>query len=362
MKTNNNLIFIGEFQPCNEKYYNPLHGDCITDSIILQNNITYKSSVTKYITGHVINDKIIINTDYVNTDNNVSLLLSCNNSNSTVTNDTCTTTTTTTSSTGITSRRMMMIKHETQISFISKPWQYIHDNNWNKVTCQDKSDINRSNSSNSNIRSSSNFSSSSSRSSNSSSSNSNNIISHCFVISVLLPHYNDDGNYRLKVISQFKSTSFQINCQNRNIKNYKLNESIHSIAPMKDNYINNNNYEVVTSSSSELCVNHSEIINISDGDDDLYQQNLLISILQNMQYKKYEEYEDNNNDLDNDDNNSATTITSDSTIVSQLSMKRHLTCISSCKSSPLADRVVADEDDEETEETFYEPFFKYIKK
>ena len=133
MKTNNNLIFIGEFQPCNEKYYNPLHGDCITDSIILQNNITYKSSVTKYITGHVINDKIIINTDYVNTDNNDSLLLSCNNSNSTVTNDTCTTTTTTTSSTGITSRRMMMIKHETQISFISKPWQYIHDNNWNKV-------------------------------------------------------------------------------------------------------------------------------------------------------------------------------------------------------------------------------------
>jgi hypothetical protein len=316
------LIFIGEFQPCNEQYYNPIHGDCITDSIILQNNITYKSSITKYITGHVINDKLITSKDYVNKDNEVNndhLLFSNNsnycNSNSITTSDTVTTVT----STGITSTRIMR-RHETHISFISKPWQYIHDDNWNKVTNNQGKSGSRNG--NRNI--------------------SSNSLLHCFVVSVLLPHYNNDGNYRLKVISQFKSTSFEINCQNRSLKKAPLKESINLVAP-------NNNVSDV------------------DDDDDLYQQNLLISILQNMQYKKYEEYKDNiTDDPDNDDNNSGTTIASVNSIVrlsSQLSVKRHSTC-SSCKSSPLSSvaLAVADDDEDEEVDEFYEPFFKYCKK
>lgn len=246
-------------------------------------------------------------------------------------------------STGITSSRITR-RHKTHISFISKPWQYIHDDNWNKVTNnQDKSG---SRNGNGNI--------------------SSNSFLHCFVVSVLLPHYNNDGNYRLKVISQFKSTSFQINCQNRTLKNNALaplKESINLVAPY-------NKYGVVKSESPVLFVKHSEIINVSDvdDDDDLYQQNLLISILQNMQYKKYEEYKDNiTDDPDNDDNNSGTTIASVNSIVrlsSQLSVKRHST-YSSCKSSPLSSVTVAvadDDDDEEEVDVFYEPFFKYCKK
>jgi hypothetical protein len=227
---------------------------------------------------------------------------------------------------------------------MSKPWQYIYDDSWNKVN-QHKSG---SRNGNSNIN--------------------NNSILQCFVVSVLLPHYNNDGNYRLKVISQFQSTSFQINCQNRSLKNntlVPLKESINSIAPYYKN-------GVVTSESPALFVKHSEIINVSDGDDDddLYQQNLLISILQNMQYKKYEEYKDNitdDLDNDNDDNNSGTTIASANSIVrfpSRLSVKRHLTC-SSCKSSPLSSVAIANDDDDDEQEqvdVFYQPFFKYCKK
>ena len=339
----NNLIFIGEFQPCNEQYYNPIHGDCITDSIILQNNITYKSSITKYITGHVINvnDKLITSNDYVNIDNEVNndhLLFSNNsnycNSNSITTSDTVTTVT----STGITSTRIMR-RHITHVSFISKPWQYIHDDNWNQVT----NNHGKSGSRNGNCNTSSNS------------------FLHCFVVSVLLPHYNNDGNYRLKVISQFKSTSFQINCQNRSLKN-----NFNALAPLKESINLVAPYNKYGSESPVLFVKHSEIINVSDvdDDDDLYQQNLLISILQNLQYKKYEEYKDNiNDDPDNDDNNSGTTTASVNSFSSQLSVKRHST-YSSCKSSPLSSVAVAvaDDDEEEEVDVFYEPFFKYCKK
>ena len=72
-------------------------------------------------------------------------------------------------------RNKVIIKHQVTVSFISKPWQYVYNDNGNKLSP----------------------------------------LMHCYVVSVLQPYHCSDGKFFLKVIAQVNSSHFSLGCQKR---------------------------------------------------------------------------------------------------------------------------------------------------
>lgn len=89
-----NLLIVGEFQPCSEDY-NPICGEAIMESVIFQNSIDSVSIMKKYHIGQVIKS-----TDEIMEDN-----------------------------------ELVVMKHHRHIQFISKPWQCA----WNENKGRDRS-------------------------------------------------------------------------------------------------------------------------------------------------------------------------------------------------------------------------------
>jgi hypothetical protein len=142
------------------------------ESTVLQCSIDSVASLKRFIKGQVIDSScrsFQSSSNSGSSSSSNSSTISRNNNNNINNNSSSS------SNNNDENRYKVITKHQVTVSFISKPWQYVYNDNGNKLSP----------------------------------------LMHCYVVSVLQPYHCSDGKYYLKVVAQVSSSQFTLGCQKR---------------------------------------------------------------------------------------------------------------------------------------------------
>jgi len=159
------------------------------ESAVLQCSIDSVASLKRFNKGQVIDSSCVSFQSSSNIGSSSSsssqISSSSSNSSSSSSNNSSRINSSSSSNNNDENRYKVIIKHQVTVSFISKPWQYVYNDNGNKLSP----------------------------------------LMHCYVVSVLQPYHCSDGKFFLKVVAQVNSSHFTLGCQKRGTQLIPLSPS-----------------------------------------------------------------------------------------------------------------------------------------